>query len=195
MTARLFGGVLVGALALAGMPASAQHHEAPAARAPKAATQHEPADGHGPKGAPSLGLIAPAAPSVAPVGHGRTQAAAPPEGGRPHDDTASGPPGRRKKVDVGKESHPADVAASISQRLAELAELRRTAPVAPVRRQAPKRENPAPEGVAAAAPTPKPVETPTVTPIKLRWRVPVSWPDEMSAPAHRPGLTSSAGVP
>jgi hypothetical protein len=186
MVVSSFRTLLLGAALLAAAPAAAQHHDEPAPRPSRTEHRDAPAT-RAPKGAPSLGLIAPPAPSVAPPGHGRSRAAgqtAHQKGhpaGEPHDaapgEAAPDAAGGRRKVDVLKKtSSPADVAASINQRLAELAELRKTAPVGVPRRPSPKTETPATH--AASAPAPKPVE-PVPPAIRLRWRVPVTWPDEL----------------
>jgi len=222
MTARVRLLAMSGAFALVAVPVLAQHHDEPAKRPSKAVHHDEPAaaghaepvkrpsktprgedaSGHAAKGA-SLGLVAPAAPTVAPAGHGRAKASERTSGEKSHEEPAApASAGARRKVDVLKQtSSPGAVAASINQRLAELAELRRTAPVGLPRRQAAKREATLSEVVQVVAPAVK--EAPEAEParpvVKLQWRVPVSWPDEMSEQAHEhrmtSAVTSSAAVP
>ena len=200
MAFRLF--VLAAVLAVVALPAAAQHHDAPAAHgakgapeagkaAPKSKDAHAPAaksaaaahdaqPAHGAKSGVMLGQIAPVAPVIAPGDHApRPKRAAKPAEPATHGDEAPAEPlatrGRRK-ADLAKGSSPADVAASINQRLAELAELRKTAPTA-LRRPAAPKPAATPE---AALPVAKVIEPPRPV-IKLRWRVPVTWPEDLLA--------------
>lgn len=124
----------------------------------------------------------PATPAAAhEMAHDVARDAAPGKHGKPEEPAAAAPQtAKRGKASAGPSVN--DVAASINQRLAELAELRRTMPGALRRPVAPKKkddEGVAGAGGAVASPVAvKPPETPRFR-IELQWRVPVMWPDEL----------------
>lgn len=97
--------------------------------------------------------------------------------------TAESPaPGRdaaaRRKAEPSR-SNPVDVAASINQRLAELAELRKTVPAAFTRTAPPVKR----EGAVKPPEAARPPETARPR-VELQWRVPVTWPEDLGVTGH-----------